>query len=91
MTSTTASTRQGFQARFVASWPVTQLSTQLRTLVMATFPRTHLQTWYARLSTLFRLAFTVYATVFAISGTRWAWHNAGFPTYMRTNQDAATP
>lgn len=55
-------------ARFVTSWPVAQLSTQLRTLVMTTFPRAHLRTRHARLATRF-VAIAVVAPVFAFSGT----------------------
>lgn len=53
-----------FFAGSVTSRPVTHLMAHLETLVMATYPRTRLATWYTLFSTLFR-TFTVYATVFA--------------------------
>lgn len=84
-----ASTQHDSVARFITSWPVAKLSTQLGTLVMTTLPRAHLTTQFTQLAARF-LAIAVHASVFAFPGTWWTRHDARLFTLVRTNQQTTT-
>ena len=60
--------RENFFAGSVTSRPATHLIAHLEALVMSTFPRTRLSTWYTRLIALLP-ANAVYTTVLTYSGT----------------------